>query len=234
MADLLTCLIVEDEVMSRTSLSKLCAKTNELQLLATCENGEEAIAFLRSNDVDLIFLDINMPGMSGLDLVESMTSTPQIIFITGSKEYAYEAFELDVTDFVVKPITPGRFQRAVDKAIKRQKLLRAKASVSANNEIYIKTDGKLIRVPLADIHYFENLGDYINVVVDNKKYLILGTMKSIDQKISHSRFLKVHRSYIVNLDKIVDIVDNSILIGTQMIPVSRAHKPILLSTINIL
>jgi len=234
MSEKLKCLIVEDELMARKSLTKLCEKIDKLDLLNSFESAEDALESINQEDVDLIFLDIEMPGMSGLDLLTKLTVIPQVIFTTGNKEYAYEAYEYDVTDFLKKPITLPRFQKAVEKAVQRQTQLIEVASASAKNEIYIKTDGRLVRVPYQDILYFENVGDYVKVLTTNGNHIIHGSLKSIDNRINHPRFLKVHRSYIVNLDKIKDIEDNTLVIGKSVIPISRAHKPILLKTINLL
>lgn len=234
MAKKLKCLIVEDEIMAKKSLTKLCEKMESLELVGTYENGKDALVAIEKDDIDLIFLDIEMPGMTGLELLEQLVVFPQIIFTTGNKEYAYEAFEYDITDFLKKPITQLRFVKAVEKAIHRQDQLNAIATASSKNEIYIKSDGKYIRLAYRDILFFENVGDYVKVLTDSGNYIIHGSMKSIDSRILHPRFLKVHRSYIVNLDKVKDIEDNTLVIAKSVIPISRAHKPILMKTINIL
>lgn len=234
MSEKLKCVIIEDETMARKSLINFCEKQNNLQLVGNFEGAEEALLFLEKDHVDLIFLDIELPGMTGLELIDKLPLSPQIIFTTGNKEYAYEAYEYDVTDFLKKPITQPRFQKSVDKALLRQDQLDAVATASARNEIYIRADGKHIRIPYENILYFENVGDYVKVLTTDGNHIIHGSMKSIDSRIQHPRFLKIHRSFIVNLDKIKDIEDNSLVIGNSVIPISRAHKPILLKSINIL
>ncbi len=234
MAEQLKCLIVEDEIMALKSLSKLCEKMDRLQLMYAFNNADEALQSMEEESIDLIFLDIELPGISGIEMLEKMSYTPQIIFTTGNKDYAFEAYEYDVTDFLKKPITQGRFQKAVEKAFRKQDQLNAIATASARNEIYIRSEGKYIRIPYDDILYFENYGDYIKVITHQGNHIIHGSMKSIDARIQHPRFLKVHRSYIINLDKIVDIEDNTIVIEKSVIPISRAYRPILMQTINIL
>lgn len=234
MAEKLKCVVVEDEIMARKSLMKLCEKMDRLELVDAFDNAKEALTSIEKNAIDLIFLDIEMPEMSGLELLEELSVFPQVIFTTGNREYAYEAFEYDVTDFLKKPITQLRFAKAVDKAILRQELLDAVATASSKNEIYIRSEGRYIRISYGDILYFENVGDYVKVITTGGNHIIHGSMKSIDSRIQHPRFLKVHRSYIVNLDKIKDIEDNTLVIGKSVIPISRAHKPILLRSINIL
>ena len=234
MAEQLRCIIVEDEIMALKSLSKLCEKMEQLDLIAALDNAEDALKQIEFENVDLVFLDIEMPEMTGLELLDQLTVSPQIIFTTGNKEYAFEAFEYDVTDFLKKPITQLRFAKAIEKALQRQNQLDAIATASSKNEIYIKSDGRFIRIPYESILYFENVGDYVKVITTDGNHIIHGSLKSIDSRINHPRFLKVHRTYIVNLDKIKDIEDNTLVIEKSVIPISRAHKPILMRTINIL
>lgn len=234
MAEQLKCLIVEDEIMARKSLIKLCEKVDRLQLVQAYENADDALNGMDDNQIDLIFLDIELPGISGIEMLDKMSVIPQVIFTTGNKEYAFEAYEYDVTDFLKKPITQGRFHKAVEKAITKQDQLDAIATASARNEIYIRTEGKYIRIPYSDILFFENFGDYVKVITHQGNHIIHGSMKSINTRIKHPRFLQVHRSYIINLDKIVDIEDNTIVIEKSVIPISRAYRPILMKTINIL
>ena len=234
MAERLRCLIVEDEIMARKSLTKLCEKMERLELVDSFDNAKDALHTIQNDKIDLVFLDIEMPGMTGIEMLEQMTIFPQIIFTTGNKEYAFEAFEYDVTDFLKKPITQLRFAKAVDKAFHRQEQLDAIATASSKNEIYIRTEGRYVRVSYQDILYFENVGDYVKVLTENGNHIIHGSMKSIDNRIQHPRFLKVHRSFIINLDKVKDIEDNTLVIGKAVIPISRAHKPILMRSINLL
>ena len=234
MAEKLTCLIIEDEKMARRSLENLCQKSDRLQLEGAFENAKDALKAMEEKEVDLIFLDIEMPGMTGIEMLASMTISPQVIFTTGNKEYAYEAFEHDITDFLKKPITQSRFLKGVEKAVKRQDQLHAIATASARNEVYLRSEGRYIRIPFESILFFENVGDYIKVVTLEGNHLIHGSMKSIDARIQHPRFMKVHRSYIVNLDQIKDIEDNTLVIAKSVIPISRAYKPVLLKSINIL
>ena len=230
----LNCLIIEDEIMARKSLSTLCQKIDNLILVDALSNAEDALPIIQSKTIDLILLDIEMPGMSGIELLDKVSVVPQVIFTTGNQQYAYEAFEYDVTDFIKKPITQSRFVKAIEKAINRHIQLDAIATASADHEIYVKSDGRYTRLLLADILYFENVGDYVKVITDKDNYIIHGSLKSVESKVNNTRFLKVHRSFLINLDKIVDIEDNSIVIAKKMIPISRAHKPILMRSLNIL
>lgn len=225
-------IIVEDEPIARKALVAMCKNIDAINLIADCESAEAAQPLFEAHKIELILLDIEMPGMSGLELLESLSYLPQIIFTTSNKEYAFNAFEYDVTDFLKKPISRIRLLKAIDKAIERQERLQSIATASASNEIYVKADKKYIRLAFEDILYFENVGDYVSVVTKTDKYIIYGSLKSVDAKITHPRFLKVHRSYIVNLGHIVDIEENNLVIGKKIIPISRAHKPVLFQHIN--
>ncbi len=227
-------LIVDDELMARKALEHLCTKNDSIDLVHSCESAIEALEYLEKNEIDLLFLDVNMPELSGFDLLDRLPVLPQVILTTGNKEYAFEAFEYDVTDFLKKPITQSRFARAVDKAISKESNLTAVKRSSESEEIYIKADGKLVRIPYSELFYFENVGDYIKVVSTLGTHVVHGTLKSMDNKITHPRLLKVHRSYIVNLSKIKDIEDNTLLIEKKVIPISRAHKSMLMKRLNIL
>lgn len=227
-------IIVEDELMARKSLIRLCENHAHIELLHAFENGKEAHEYLIENSVDLILLDIEMPIMSGLELLESLSYLPQVVITSSKKEYAFEAFEYDVADFLPKPSNQIRFAKAIEKAIDRYQRFSAIANSSAENELYIKEDGRFTRLPYDKILYFENVGDYIKVITDERAHVIYGTIKGLDQKLSYPRFLKVHRSFIVNLDKIKDIEDNTLVINKKVIPVSRAHKPVLMNSINII
>ena len=222
------------QLLSHKAISRLCDKSANIDLLDSFDNGKDALQFLEANDVDLIFLDIEMPGMSGIELLDELKKIPQVIFTTSNKEYAYEAIEYEVTDFIKKPIEPLRFEKAVQKAIKLEEDLKSAALSSSKSEIYLRVDGKYIRIPYGDILYFENVGDYIKIITESKVHVFHGALKNIDARLNHPRMLKVHRSFIVNLNKIKDIEDNSIVIKDKVIPISRAHKPILMKSINIL
>lgn len=230
----LDAIIVEDEPLARKSLERLCEKSNQIKIVGVFEDGMSALDFLNSNEVDLVFLDIEMPGLTGLELMEKLNSFPQIIFTTSKKEYAYDAFEYDITDFLKKPLVQNRFSLAVKRALERAKQLDAIAQSSIQNEIYIRTDGKLIRIPYSEVLYFENVGDYIKLIHEKGNAIFHGALKKIDERIQHPRLIKVHRSYIINLDKVIDIQDNSVLLGKKIIPISRAYKPILIRSLNIL
>jgi len=226
-------IIVEDEIMARKSLEKMCKKYNQLDLVGVFENAEDALVALNADTIDLVLLDIDMPGMSGLDLVEKLVDLPQVVFTTGNTEYAYEAYEYDITDFLKKPVSPDRLAKAIQKVEEIRDKRDELALASAKHEIYVKSDGKYIRLPYDDILYFENIGDYIKAITKKGSFLFHDTMKGLDLKITNPRFLKIHRSYIINMNMIKDIKDNTVVIDQKVLPVSRAYKSILLKSINL-
>ena len=230
--DKLKCIIVDDEIMARKSLERLCKKAENLEVIAICENAEEAIDFLKKDSVDLIFLDIEMPGLTGIEFLSAVSILPQIIFTTSKTEYAFEAYQHQVTDYLQKPIDYSRFLLAVEKALEIQK--QNDFYKAAAEEVYIREEGKYIRVSYDTILYFENVGDYVKVVTDTGNHIIYSTLKSIAKKLNNTRFLKVHRSYIVNLGKIKDIDESSLVINRKVIPISRANRPVLMGRLNIL
>jgi len=220
--------------MESAVLEQYCSNYENLCLKGTFSSGQEALAYLDQNPVDLMFLDIEMPQMTGLELIEKLGNFPQIIITTSNRDYAYDAYEYEVVDFLIKPVALPRFSKAINKVATNHEMRNKVALSSASTELYLKTDGKYIRVPYCDILYFENVGDYIKVITTQGMHIIYGALKALADKLSYPRFLKVHRSFIVNLDKIIDIEDNTLVIGKKVIPISRAHKPIVMSSINII
>ena len=230
-------IIIEDEKMAMRSLERLCSADERLELIASFEDAESAHAHLMEHDVDLILLDVVMPNMSGTELLASLPVTPMVIFTTSNKEYAFDAYEYQAIDFLKKPITPARFKAAIDKAASSQQNNQAAAGPvqqESGGGIYVKVDGRFIRLDPDEVLFFENVGDYVRVKTVDASHIIYGSLKSIDEKLNDSRFLKVHRSFIVNLTKIKDIEDNSIVIEKTVIPVSRAHKQDLMSKLKVL
>jgi DNA-binding LytR/AlgR family response regulator len=227
-------IIIDDDTLSLKAMEHLCNKFETLELVRIFDKPKEALDFLTGDLVDLIFLDIQMPEINGLDLLDRISVMPQVIFITGHKDYAFEAFEYDVTDFLQKPVSFNRLAQAVRKAEYRAEKLEKVTQGSLQTELYVRIDGKLIRVPIDQILYFENVGDFVKIVTESKVYVINMALRLLNERLDHPRLLKVHRSYIVNMDKINDIEENSILVHKKIIPVSRSHKPILMKSINII
>ena len=226
--------IIDDEKIAIKSLENLCKKVATLDLKASFEDPIEALNYVTKESIDLMLLDIEMPELTGLELLDKLPSLPQVIFTTSNKEYAYEAFEYEVTDFIKKPITKDRFLKSIQKAVSRDSYLKEIARDSNLREIYVRVDGRLVRISIDDILYFENVGDYVKVITVDKVHVINIALKHLHVKLNHPRLLKVHRSYIVNMDKIKDIQENTLVINKKVIPISRAHKAIVMNSINII
>lgn len=223
------CLIVDDDEMARASLESMCHKIDGLEIVGTCESCFEALKVLKTVKADLILLDIQMPDFSGMDLVKSMDMRQQVIFTTSHAEYAVEAFEHRVTDFLTKPVELPRLLKAIDRA-------RENTSIDDGDEemaeLFIKVDGRYVRIDLDKVLYIEALGDYVTFHTLAERYVVHSTLKNIDDKIKNRNFLKVHRSFVVNLTKVVDIEETNMVIHDKVIPISRAHRPILMNRIK--
>ncbi len=229
------CIVVDDDELSRKLVEGCIERTEFLQLSASFSNAKDAIKHLKSDRIDLIFLDVEMPEISGLEMIEQLKSIPQIILITGKRDYAVEAFEYDVTDYILKPFDYERFKKAVTKA---RELDEAQHQLNTNeNEFFIKKDSKLIKLNLTDIAYVEALADYVNIFVEKpgnhfERLTVLSTMKSVEAKLPARDFCRVHRSYIVRLDKIKSFEDSMIQIADKSIPVSRSNKEFLVKKLK--
>lgn len=226
------CLIVDDEEMSRKNLEHLCTKIDGLEIVAICENGIQAISELDKNNIDLLFLDIEMPDLTGMEMVKSLSNLPQIIFTTNRTEFALEAFEYDITDYVAKPVTLPRLIKAVNKAKARLK----KGEIpEIEKDMFIRTNRKLVKLKYEEIAYIKTMDDYLVIHTDlGIKHTIHSTLSNMVDKLQGHPFLKVHRSYIINLRKITSIEDTHVLIGKKVIPVSRANRSILMEKVNML
>jgi DNA-binding LytR/AlgR family response regulator len=226
-----TSIIVEDLQAAADFLKKFCEKSGIIEVQGHFLNAEDALVYLSENLVDLIFLDVEMPGASGFDLMDRLVYTPQVILTTSKTEYAYDAFQYNVTDYLKKPFTYQRFLEAVQKVEKKKE---EDDSAASNDHIFIKADGKLIRLLNDDILYIESMGDYVKFITAEKKYITHNTIKNLETKVDALRFMKVHRSYIVNLSRIDDIQENMLYIKGMMIPISKAHKSKVLQKINVI
>ena len=224
------CVIIDDEKTARLTLAKLCDRVGGLEVVGEFENPIDVIAFLKKEQVDLIFLDIHMPEFSGFDFLDSMQTLPAIIITTTDQHFALQAFEYSVVDYLLKPIELQRFIKAIDKVQSSSDEVAEKDEES----IFVNINSRLIKLDFRDILLIEAKGDYIQIKTTDKKHLVHTTLKRIEEKLPPSVFIKVHRSYIVNLDKIVDIEDNSILIEEEIIPISRANKEALMKRLNMI
>ena len=237
----MNCIILDDEELSRVILKQQLSKHKDLIFIEEFSDAMSALKFLNKHDVDLIFLDIHMPDFSGFDLLQTLKNLPKIILITSDKNFAIEAFEYEcVVDYLVKPINDERFTKAINKARNSSlvglDILSSTKSLTheLESEFYINIDRRLIKIEYHSVNVVEAKGDYIHIKTDSKNYIVNSTLKKIEEKLPKDLFLKVHRSFIVNFKKIIDIEDNSVLIGKEIIPVSRSQRPELIKRLNLL
>ncbi len=228
----LKCVIVEDLQVAADYLAMCCEKSGQIDVQAHFPNVQEALVYLNQHSVDLLFLDVEMPGATGFELLDQLAYFPKVVLTTSKSEYAYDAFEYNVTDFLKKPFTYQRFLESL------QKLTAPSAenniSSTATDHIFIKSDGKLVRLNNDDILYIESMGDYVKFVTGDKKYVTHNTIKNLEEKVNKNCFIKVHRSYIINITKIDDIRENDLFIKGNEIPVSKAHRSDVMKRLNII
>ena len=229
----MNCIVVDDEEFSRNVIKHFVNKTDGLTLVAECESAVDAFNVLKSTEVDIVFLDVEMPEMSGLDLMKALDDMPQIILVTSRPNYAVEAFEYSVTDFLVKPVNYPRFLKAVSKAESNIKATNVTVE-KKTNEVFVKADSKIVRLKLTDIIYIEALSDYVIINTPTRKYIIHSTMKGLEKKLPESDFIRVHRSYIVNLQKIDSIEDLNVIVPGKTIPIGASYKNNFLGKLNLL
>ncbi|SHF79221.1 LytR/AlgR family response regulator transcription factor [Flavisolibacter ginsengisoli] len=229
------CLIVDDNIIARTTLKQLVSQVSDLQLSGECASAMEAYNVLREKPVDLLLLDIEMPGMTGIELTRNLQAErPIIIFTTSKKEYAAEAFDLNVADYIVKPITPGRFLQAIDKAREMLQCNSEQVKLSDEEFIFIRDSNIVRRLKLSDILYVEAMGDYVKLHTAQKYFAIHATMKEVEQRLPSSRFLRVHRSFIAAIDKIDTIQEGTLIINGKPVPVADAYRAALNKRMNVL
>ena len=225
------CIIVEDESISRFMVESLVSKTSSLSLKGSFASGEEAMTWLLSNEVDLVFLDIEMPGITGIDLMKALITKPEIIIISANPEYAIEAFNFSVADYLLKPIKDyGRFLQAVNKVISQKNRI----NEGSKKQLYVKMDSLLQKINIEDILWIEALGDYVKIQTLDKVLTVYSSLKKIEERLSSETFARIHRSFIVSIEKINNIDSCNVMIGKRVIPISDNYKKSLLSKIKIL
>ncbi len=233
----MNCIIIDDEETARAIIAHMVVNYTDLKLEEQFPSAISAMKFLNQNTVDLIFLDIHMPDFTGFDFIQTLKDPPKIILITSDKNFAIEAFEYEcIVDYLVKPLNEERFLKAIQKA---KSITTVSKKITApqqdtNKEFYVNIDRRLIKIEITSILVVEAKGDYIYIKTDTKNYTVHSTLKKIEDKLPQDIFLKVHRSFIINTTKIVDIEDNSILIGKDVIPVSRTNRVELMRRLNLL
>lgn len=239
---MINAIIVDDEPLAQDILETYLQKIPQIELIAKCDNAFEANDVLKANDVDLMFLDINMPQLTGTDFLKGLSDPPVTIFTTAYPNYALEGFELNALDYLVKPISTDRFLTACNRAIEQAELKqKAKAGQVVEEGttaefFFVKADKKLVRVNLADIVYIEGLKDYVIIRMPNDRVITLQTMKSLEDRLPSTDFQRIHRSYIVNVNRIEALHGNMIEVKekgkTTSLPVGKSYREVLSNRIE--
>lgn len=219
------CLIVDDDSTSRKVIEAFIDQTEDLRLSGSFSDPKKALQFLKTNPVDVIFVDIEMPEMSGFDMVDSLQGNPSVIFFTGKENYAVEAFDKDAVDYLVKPVKYDRFLKAIER-------VQLPDAVSDAKFIFVKSGSVLVKLDIHDIDYVESIGDYIGIHVAGKRYVVHTTMKEAEVKLPTDEFCRIHRSYIINFNRIEQIEENNVSVVGKMLPISRTYRKNLLSRMN--
>jgi DNA-binding LytR/AlgR family response regulator len=231
----MNCLIVDDNKIARSTLRQLASQVRDLTVIGECENAFEAHQILMEQPVDILLLDIEMKDMTGLELTKNLgEKKPVIIFITSKKDYAIEAFELSVADYIVKPVHPARFLLAIDKAREILQSRTEQLSVSGDEFIFIRDSNIVKRLKISEILYAEAMGDYVKIYTSKKFFAIHNTLKSVEDRLPASKFIRVHRSYLVAVDKIDSIEQGALVIEGRPVPVADTYRNALNRRLNIL
>ncbi len=230
-------LIVDDEPLALDVMETYLSKMPELHLVRRCVNAFEANEALSQNQIDLMFLDIQMPQLTGIDFVKTLTSPPMVIFTTAFPNYAIEGFELDAVDYLLKPISAERFMKAANKAIEQIKMRnRTGPAEEVADFIFVKADKKFIKIKYEDILYIEGLKDYVIIRLEKGRVVTLQTMKSLEDKLPEKYFKRIHRSYIAGLEKINAIVGNQVEVvengKAKLLPIGKNYREELLALVN--
>jgi two-component system, LytTR family, response regulator len=232
---MMNCLIVDDNKMARMATAQLVSQITHLNLVGECSNAMEAYNTVKNHEVDLLLLDIEMPEMTGLELTKNLgEKSPLIIFTTAKKDYAVEAFEMNVVDYLVKPITPARFMQAIERAKETLESARQELNVENKEFVFIRDNGILKRINIDEIIYLEAMGDYVKVFTQQKFHVVHTTLKALEEKLPASKFMRIHRSYIIALNKIDFIQDGVINLGKTAVPVADAYRSSLNKRLNLI
>ncbi|MBS4058714.1 MAG: response regulator transcription factor [Bacteroidales bacterium] len=217
----INCIAIEDEPLALKKIKEFIEQIDYLNLLEGFNNAVDAVGFLKKNHVDLIFLDIRMKKLSGIQFLESLQIKPKVIITSAYDEYALKGYELDVADYLLKPFTFERFLKSVDKVYNQ---LSGIVSTNSNAYVFVKTEYRIVKIEIKDILYIQGMKDYLQIHTTNKKIMTLQTFKNLLEILPQIDFYRVHNSYIVSISKIENIERNRIRIGKDFIPISDSYK----------
>ena len=230
----MNCMIIDDDEMSRNALKHLIDQVGFLVLVKECKDPIEAVEFLKDENPELIFLDIEMPGMSGIDFLKNFTVRPKVILTTTHTEYALDAFDFSVVDYLVKPLSLPRFVKAVSKAKETSDHSKSQLASFEADHFFVKKNSILHKVPLKEIQWIEALGDYVTINTPTSKYTLHFTLKALEAKLPSNKFIRVHRSFMVNFENISSIEDTMISIDKKLIPIGALYRENFIKKLNLL
>jgi len=232
------CLVVDDEPLARDLMRGHIEKLENFEIVADCDNAMKALSVLREKHVDLIFMDIQMPQITGIEFLKTLKHPPKVIFTTAYREYALEGFELDVVDYLLKPITFERFLKSVNKyylSCQDQVQVVPNSSTEKTQEesyIYVKENKKVIKIYLSEIRYIEGLSEYVQIYTEKRKIITKTSMALMEEKLPAANFLRIHKSFIVPVNKIEAFTANTIEIHGKELPIGRNYKNAVLNSLN--
>lgn len=237
MAEIFSCICVDDEPLALDVLESLIQRYPNLKLTRKCSNAIEAMEWLKNNPTHIVFSDINMPGISGIDFAKAIRDSGSVVvFTTAHQEYAAEAFEIEALDFLLKPISPDRFDKSVRRIEEYFDLRKSQTKDNmemAEGSIFVKSDGKLLKVAYSDICYVEAFADYVKIwTSEDKRIVTLQTMKNMENGLPTEKFIRVHRSFIVAIDKITSVQSTAVKVGNKEIPVGKNYRDSLMDLIQ--
>lgn len=232
------CLIVDDEPLARELIKGYVAKLENFEIVAECGDAMKALNILRAKPVDLVFMDIQMPQITGIEFLKTLKHAPKVIITTAYREYALDGFELDVVDYLLKPITFERFLKSVNKFYQTSQdevqLVSNQGGEKGTEEtfIYVKENKKVIKVYLSEIKYIEGLSEYVQIHTDKRKVIVKASLTQMEEKLPSEQFLRIHKSYIISVSKIEAFTANTIEIQNKELPIGRSYKNVVLSLLN--
>lgn len=229
---MISCIVIDDEPLALEQIERYVSDTPILELKGSFDSAAKALDFLRQNSIDLLFVDINMPRISGLEFVEALPFDVKVIFVTAYREYALEGFALDAADYLLKPLSYASFLKSVEKVHNRY-FNRTLDDKRDRDYIFLRSGYRTIRVNFSDILYIESKREYLDIVLSDGQIITThGSLGSMEEKLPRDRFIRVHRSFIVNLDEVKVMERNSIIFGKQYIPVNEQAREIIAKFIN--
>ncbi len=212
-------ILVDDEPIARDILKVYAARLSQLELVATCKNAVEAMELLKSETADLLLLDINMPGVSGIEMIKQLHNPPLVILTTAYPQYAVESYELNVVDYLLKPFAFSRFEKAISKVAEQLEYQQT------GDSIFVKADGKLVQIAINELQLIEAVKDYVKLWMGDKSLMILSTMKNMEEQLSpYEHILRVHKSYMVNIRHITELSGGNIHTASREIPIGNTYK----------